>query len=600
MRPPPAGRLAWQRPINQSVQRRIHITQQPKTSPTAHVARLSTRSRPTVPFLSSTGTTTTVTLDRGYASAERPAVATWLRHEAKLLVRYAIISWVGALCIFTIYFFYLEEVLEREYPTPHEWGWQERKLLRDAHKWTNPEHRNVSWTMAYQLARKLCLALEDPDRSSGQGVTRLHDHEDPNNEVPWEFIPHDVSGKSEEWRRGYFEAMMLTARAAGIVDGWLKESNSDRMHVWPPQFVLGPSNPRPQPIPAGSPPAPREEDCEVAFPPADRYYLKIVATRGLTPRQKMEAALEYANFVDTKRHQVGSEALYSLALAEATQGMDQTRLPYDPKTFVLKDDHGATTRTSSSSSSPSAISQNVLDALGALANHKARSGDTAGALPIYLSLLKARRSLPETPPPTSHLGADERRRSLYHRFVRFFSQPDYPPPQPDGTQPPWRDAQERCIEASLSLYIGEILYATSSREDGIAWTREGVDVAEEQLRSLSSKDADASPSRSSEAGNDTRVAKERCRECLRTGLDNWSVMVARLAREESQRREEAKRQQSRPSVLSFWGSSKGDDPEVEGRWSAEGAVIRERSKRTSDLIEDLKPGNDGITRYVKA
>lgn len=583
MRSQPAARLAWQRASltgsSQAIRPRgiqIYASASRQSSAltrTQHVSRLSTQARPTVPFL------TARTPERTYASDRQQALKTYLRHQGKLLVRYAILSWGGALCLFVIYFFYVDETLEREYPTPHEWSWRERKFLRDAHKYLNPEYGSISWSKSYQMARNLVVRLEDAQRGSGGGAPRLHDHEDPNDPYPGEFIPHDISGKSEEWRRGYFEAMMMAARGSGVVDGWLKEKDSSKTHVWPPQFVIGPSNPRPKPIPPKSPPAPREEDCEIAFPPADRYYLKIMATRGFDRRQKMEAALEYANFIDTKRHHAGSDALYNLALAEATQGTDQTKLPYDPKTFVLRDGIPP--------------SQNVLTALGALANHKARSGDTSAALPIYLSLLKARRSLSPVPPPVSAASSRTRTsdRSFTNSILRFFSQPDYPPPPPDGTAPPWRSPEERCIEASLAIYIGEILYATSSREDGVAWTREGVDVAEEQLRFLTTPDA-SRPAPSA-------TGAERCRECLKTGLDNWSVMVARLAREESQRREA--QQQAKPGVLSFWSSAKGHDAkEAEGRWDAEGAVIRERTKRTSDLVENLKPVNKGIFTYLKA
>lgn len=556
MRPRPVVRRLWLHQPSITTTPRYTRTFAQRSLSQTQSARISTRCRPTVSFLSSPSPTLSPV--RTYASERTKA---WLTHQGKLLVRYALISWGGAFCIFVIYFFYLEEKLEREYPTPHEWEWRERKMLRDAHKWSNPEHRPVSWAKTYQIARNLCMAFEDLNRQ-GSKIPRLNDHEDPNDEVPWEFIPHDISGMSEEWRRGYFEVIMLAAKAAGRVDGWLKEADGKNNHVWAPDFVIGPSNPRPRPIPAGSPPAPREEDCEVCFPPADRYYLKILATKGLTPRQKMEAALDYASFIETKRRPESSEALYNLALAEATQGMDQTKLPFNPKTLVLKDDP--------------APSQNILDAITAIANHKARNGNTAAALPIYLSLLKARRSLSDTAtripsPPNPKL-------SLFQRAVKLFGQPDYPPPPPDGTQPPWRSPEERCQEATLNLYIGEILFASSSREDGVAWTREGVDLAEEELRQLSQTGA-AGP------------GKDRCRECLQMGLDNWSVMVARLAKEEQLRRE------SKPGMLSFWSSGRDD---ANGRWAAESTVLEERTKRTSDMVEDLKPLNEGIMRYLRA
>ena len=560
MQPQPVVRRLWlyQSAISSTTtaSRRTTILTQRSLS-LAQAARISTRCRPTISFLYSPATSPSPV--RTYAS-QRPK--TWLHHQAKLLVRYALISWAGMICISVIYFFYDQEKLERVYPTPHEWGWRERKMLRHAHRCTDPENRESSWAKVHGIARNLCLALEDPKRQ-GNKIPRLHDHEDPNDEVPWEFIPHDLSGVSEEWRRAYFETIMLTAKAAGCVDGHLTDGKSK--YAWPPEFVIGPSNPRPRPIPPGSPPAPREEDCELACPPADRYYLKILATKGLSPRQKMEAALEYASFIETKRQPQSPKPLYNLALAEATQGMDQTKLPFNSKTLVLKDNGPAP-------------SQNILDAITAIANHKARNGNAAAALPIYVSLLKARRSLSDTPPRIAQ--PPKPRLAWHQQLIKLLAQPDYPPPPPDGTQPPWRSPEERCQEASLNLYIGEILYTSSSREDGVAWTREGVDIAEQELRELS------------QSGGPV-PAKDRCRECLKTGLDNWAVMVARLAQEEQLRRE------SKPGVFSFWssGSSRGD---AEGRWAAEGAVVEERTKRTNDMVEDLKPLPEGIMRYLKA
>lgn len=353
---------------------------------------------------------------------------------------------------------------------------------------------------------------------------------------------------------------MLTAKAAEHLDGWMRDVKTKVVSA--PEYVIGPSNPRPKPIPPGSPHAPREEDCELAFPSADRYYMKALATKGLTPRQRMEAAFEYANFVEFKGLG-GQEALYKLALADASLGLET--LPYDVKTFVLRD-----------GIAPPSL--NVFDALTAIANHKARSGDVATALPIYLSLLKARRSLPTSPPPGSLRIKKLARESLHRQIINFFLPPDYPPPPPSGDLPPWRNAEERCQEASLNLYIGEILYSQNKRDDGLAWTRDGVDVAEEQMRSL--------PQGISKS---TKAVKKVCRECLRTGLENWTTMVARLAREEEQNKGKG------GGVLSFWRVEA-----VEGRWNAEGGVVRERVRRTRELVEESAPPDEGVIGFFKA
>ncbi|KAG9257764.1 uncharacterized protein F5Z01DRAFT_414889 [Emericellopsis atlantica] len=550
MRPRPVVCRLWQPLRLRASGPRCQQSFTPRPSAQTQSANVSTRYRPTV----SSTTSSNSTLVRTYAS-ER--TRHWLRHEFKLFIRYGLISLAGFACFQVVYFMYQEEKLEREYPTPHEWEWRERHMLREAKKWTKPHgNKYASPSQTLQLARNLCLAHEDLNRN-GHKIPRLHDHEDPNDETPWEFIPHDISGMSEEWRRGYFETIMLAAKAAGDCDGWLKDKgHSGKVMCWEPKFVIGPSNPRPAPVPPGSPPPPREEDCEVAFPAADRFYLKILATQGLNQRQRMQAALEYANFLELKRSGEGAGALYDLALAEATQGLDKASLPYDPKTLVMKEKGPLP-------------SLNILEAVTAVANHKARGGDTASALPMYISLLKVRRALPTKAP---RVPVQKRPKpSTMQQIVDFVSEPDYPAPPTDGTQPPWRSPEELCQEGSLDLYIGEILYASSSQEDGVAWTREGVDLAEEQMRELKLTD-----------GRDAAMAKDRCRECLKTGLDNWSLMVTRLMREEQQKKKEA----SKPSALSFWNSA---PQETEGRWEAEATVVKERIKRTLDLVDDTRP-----------
>ncbi|KLP02703.1 uncharacterized protein FFB20_00435 [Fusarium fujikuroi] len=521
-----------------------------------HCTQLTTNSRPNLPFLAIPVTTNGV---RTFTTERRQ----WLKHEAKLAVRYTASFWGLLACFGVILFFVNEERLEQEYPTPHEWGWMTRKFLRDSNNSKAPKNGETNWPWSFELARGLVLRLEDA-KVDGQGVTKLTDRVDPEAEIPGEFNPCDISGKSEEWRRGYFEAIMLAAKGAEHVDGWVRDLS--RNIISPPEFVIGPSNPRPTPIPPGQPHAPREEDCEIAYPSADNFYMKILGTKGFTSRQKLEATLEYASYLEFKKQFEGAEALYHLALAEATQGVDMSQPLYNPKTFVLNEKAGLP-------------SQNVLDAVTAMANFKARSGKVDAALPIYLSLLKARRYLPNDPPPTTQL--KPKSHSVFDKVVKTFSQADYPTPPPDGTQPPWRSPHERCEEASLSLWIGEILFSTSSKDDGLSWTRDSVDVSEEQLRNMDLLTAD-------------KAAKTTCRECLSAGLANWGKMVNKLAKEEELQQAKASTQSG---VFSFWSAN---PPSARDRWNAEEAVVKERVRRTRELIEDLTPAGPNIASLFKA
>ncbi|KAK7418618.1 hypothetical protein QQX98_003806 [Neonectria punicea] len=551
MRPRLVGRRAkLTTPLQQGLRSRT-----PCLRSFTHYTQLTTTSRPVLPFLAIPVTNRSV---RCFTTERKQ----WLKHEAKMAVRYTISIWGIVACMGVIYFFVNEERLERTFPTPHEWGFITRKLLRDANNGRDPQNGEVNWAQAMELSRGCVLRLEDP-KVDGQGVVKLSDMVDPDAQIPGEFNPCDISGKSEDWRQGYFEAIMLAAKAAEHADGWVRDLT--RNVISPPEFVIGPSNPRPVPIPPGQPHAPREEDCEIAYPSADSFYMKILATKGFTPRQKLEAALEYASFMEFKQRAEGPDALYNLALAEATQGLDMSNPPYNPKTFVLNEKTGPP-------------SLNLLDAITAIATHKARSGDISGALPIYLSLLKARRSLPSNPPAGSYKAPP--RESLWTQITSIISQPDYPSPPPDGTQPPWRSPQERCQEASLSLWIGEILFAASSRDEGLSWTRDSVDVAEEQLRALGPV-------------TDDKAARQTCRECLTAGLDNWGKMVVKLAKDEDKRREKAA---NRSSVFSFWSGAQ----HAEGRWEAENVVVKERMRRTKELVEDVTKQDPGLAAFFKA
>jgi hypothetical protein len=142
--------------------------------------------------------------------------------------------------------------------------------------------------------------------------------------------------------------------------------------------------------------------------------------------------------------------------------------------------------------------------------------------------------------------------------------PRYPPPPDGGTTPPTRNPKERCEEAGIMTYIGEILYASrqtkTSREDGLAWTREAVDVAEEQLRNK----------------NIDRDGKKTCKECLQVGLGNWKTMVSQMAKEEKEARA-----QKAGGWLRFGGESQED---VAGRWEREEQVIAERQRRAGDIL----------------
>ena len=475
-----------------------------------------------------------------------------LKFDIKAGLKFTAYLYLGVGIVMVCGFFINQESLEKQFPTPHEWSFLTRRAFRNAcaaRYQTDPE-QTVQWGQVINWMRLCRVRLLDAGYD-GEGV-RPASPDRPQ-------LAMDISAKSEAWRRGYFETMMNMVKGLEEVEGWMVDTT--RGIIFPPELVIGPSNPNPKPIPAGFKGAPKEEDCTLAFMSPNEVFLGIIYTIDLSNRQRIEANLAYANWLDFKGLAGPAGIIYedavNLAAAEAPP---QT---LDPETWTINEN----------ASLPSA---NLLTTLTAYAEFRARNGDISSALPIFVSLLKARRNLPadpNTPPRNPAQGIAGILRSLFVPAA-------YPPPPPDGTAPPVRDPKELCAEAALSLHIGEIIYTSqaTNREEGLGWTREAVDIAEEQLHRLNSSEAH-------------KPARASCRECLATGLGNWQNMVARLAREEAARKEEveAAAAQKPSSWFGLWGGDGGIKKEDLSRWAAEEKVIEERERRAKELLEELEP-----------
>ncbi|KAK2020817.1 hypothetical protein LX32DRAFT_576341 [Colletotrichum zoysiae] len=602
-------RLALRRVLLQRLSR-LQAARRPFTS---NHAPLASRGgcRPQLPFLSIPVASSSSSPPRGaprarYFTTEKRR---WLRHEGRMFLRYNASLWGAALCLLGIVFLLNQEALEKEHPTPHEWSLLTRMRVRGARNAArDSQDREVDWVEVLVSCREALRRLEDAG-VDGAGLRDLLGDDEPLSIDGAGGAGKDVSAKSENWRRGYYEVLMLLAQASEQLDGWVKDTT--RNVVFPPEVVVGPSNPHPRPIPPGAASAPREEDCEAAFEPAENHYLRILTTRGFTPRQRMDAALRYASFLDYKHLPDAAERMYQWALSLATDGDAPPQPRVDPRTYTLL-------AGDKPSSSPPP-SENLLTVLTSIALHKARAGDVNAALPIFISVLRARRALPQAPPPgqePSSAAAAAADDSLWQGVWALAQPPVYPPPPDDGSRPPaWRHPRELCEEAALNLYIGEILYAAgdagagvsgngngngngngggraTNREEGLAWTRDAVDLAEEQLRAIG-------PS-----GGDAR-ARHTCRECLGTGLQNWSAMIARLAREEEEAKKAKADAAAAParSVFGFWSGAETTTTTAaadEGRWAAEEKVVKERVRRTRELLVPAEPPAVGLASLLKA
>merc|ERR1712000_617944 len=130
------------------------------------------------------------------------------------------------------------------------------------------------------------------------------------------------------------------------------------------------------------------------------------------------------------------------------------------------------------------VTENVLKVCTAYAVHHAKAGNVKQALPIFLSVLRARKNLP--PSPYGVIGKKERAKQDEGLWPYLYSLKDliierpFPPPPPTGNERPYHTLKEACEEVGLMTYIGEILFATSDseRQKGLSWTRDSVEAAE--------------------------------------------------------------------------------------------------------------------------
>lgn len=509
--------------------------------------------------------------------------------------KYSVYGWAGLLLLSIMAFGLRNEVLERRFPSPPEWSMISRIIYRNAN---DLEHLDPSgtdptdWSSAGDCNRRLLKRLEDP-AVDGRDLRPLLQEEGDIYVAGSGKAGLDVSSKSEPWRRGYYTCLMGIAKASENREGWVCDTTRNK--TFPPEYLIGPSNPRPKPVPYGAPPAPLEENCVPDFSPAENHYMKILTTQGFNTRQRLDAALAYADWLDFKGLSSTAEEMYSwgldIAMGALPVGVNNI---IDLKSGVI--DQRATY-----------ISSNVLLATTSLAFHHARNNNLAAALPIYLSVLRARRQLPALS-SQDRTGSNSLEGSSIAQVLLFFQSmivtPPYPPAPPTGDEIAFRTSAAKCEEAGVMAHVGEILFASSSagssakvssdtvrgslvssrsvagqlksRQSGLSWTRDAVDLAEATLTL---------------ADKDDEETRDKCSQCLALGMDNWSKMVAKLLKDERKAKAE---KQPMASSSRLWGSSA--TVEDEGRWEREFQVVDERLENVRRLLSreaDRKESKSG-------
>ncbi|OCL10192.1 hypothetical protein AOQ84DRAFT_5318, partial [Glonium stellatum] len=261
----------------------------------------------------------------------------YIKNTAKLTVKYTIgIHIIVSLCSI-ISLAVLSEKQERAFPSPPEWSLITRFHFRNGRWWELPENNDegvTDWSKLHRAYQRALARLEDPNKD-GAG---LIEQEEGGILVPGVGkAGFDLSQKSEEWRRGYHEILMGMARAAEHLDGWVvdKTSQAKKKSAWPPEMVIGPSNPNPEPAPPGAPPAPLEENCVPVSDPPETFYLKILTSKGFTTHQRLTAALGYADWLSFKGLKDSAEEMYKWGLDIACSGLPDPTSIIDPTTGII-------------------------------------------------------------------------------------------------------------------------------------------------------------------------------------------------------------------------------------------------------------------------
>ena len=560
-----------------------------------------------------------------------------VQEQGKGVIKWTVVFWLAVGCWASITFGTESMARERDRPTPPDWTEWTRIYAREAAAGEYAEGSEsgvVHWPKVGATWRRVLERLEDP-KVDGAGLRSQMSEEGDIHVLGVGKTGFDASEKSEAWRRGYHQALMGAARAAEHLDTWVRDKT--RRSVFPPEVVVGPSNPDPLPIPENAVTPPVEEDCEPAFESPHHYYLKILTTQGFTSRQRLDAALAYADWIRYKGLSQSTADVYAWALDIVEAGLQPRPSPIDRGTGIL-------------CSEAAEISSNAILTATALATHHAQLGDFAAAIPIFLSVLRAQQALPPPDPAAIRASRAADNSGLYGLIMGYFD-PPYPPAPPTGDEPATRTPAAVCAEAGTMAHIGEILFASSPlppvarrsssssslssrwwwpwstsaslsspeplpiHTKGLAWTRDAVDLAQETLQAINPSGAasvaavgdglrpagpygSGSPSLSRvKLRPEQEEAQARCAECLVAGVRNWRVMVQQLADWEAEARRAQMRAQGREKAdmrerLFFEKDRDGGEP-VKGVWEAEVKRVVRREMEIRRLLRQ-----EGLKKYL--
>ena len=460
-------------------------------------------------------------------------------------------------------FNYQKEILDRKFKTPDDWSWDTSRTYKGAflEEVQGRSRGIINWAGIALHFSKVAELLEDPEKD-GKDVRPIPIWEGQGEPA------FDITEKSDAWIHCYHTALIGLAKAAENCENILLDKSQNL--VVPKDAVHGPSNPYPKSPARGPFKAPLEENCVPIVKSPEAYYMKILHTHGFNGRQRLESAIALGDWYDFKGNASKAEEMYDwgldIAQGSLPQGVNEV---INIKTGIINNN-------------AEYVSSNVITATTAFARYQARHNQLNTALPIFLSILRARRQLlrPYSRKPDRNQVESGSWTDFYRTFKPMFSAaPPLSIPN-DGSEVPVRTSEAICEEAGIMSHIGEIFLASSMPnkseipkrsergsssqqsegvESGLSWTRDAVDLAEETLESLTSTEAD-------------QEARSKCIQCMKSGTENWSLMVKRMLNEARSVQYQPKK--SATGSL-FWGRSEVSD-NTEGRWEGEAEVAEKR------------------------
>lgn len=488
----------------------------------------------------------------------------FIKETAKLSVRYSILIFLLTSCFSIASLGILSEQQERAFPSPHEWSLITRFRFRRGKWWQVPENNEdegfPNWARVYSELQYALDRLEDPNKD-GAGVA---EQEEGGILVPGVGKAGLViTAKSEEWRQGYYEVLMGMATAAERLEGWVTDKR--RRNVWAPEFVPSPTNKRPKAVLPGMPEVPEEEHRTPAADAPEVFYMRIITSKGFTTYQRLSAALGYADWLSFKKLLDSAEEMHRWALDIAVSGLPTP----DPAAVIDRD-----TAILSYTAPKEAITPNIVYATTNLAIFLAANGRVTSALPIFISLLRARLDADEA--PTIRRKQDPKDSSLTGTVLSLLAEPAYPPVPPSGDEPLLRKETDRCEEAALKTYIGEILFATagtspSQRQQGLSWVRDGVSTSKlaQSLDPIQADDA----------------LRKKCEQCEEVGLESWGKIMTYLAAEARQKRDDGNKGGLTRLLWKVRGTE-GLEKEVEEKEGEEEGVTLRLNKLRSRMLKE--------------